>query len=401
MTSMRRPPADDEPRTMPRVASLPDAQRVPRSSDGIATDDDPDALFQSFLERANQEDDAPAPLRLPTADEWLESVEQLLDVEGTGRNRSPYQDSDITGVTAGHTGRTPLVRLEGLDDDPPNASTTDGHRAVGADASSSTGRFDEGDASDADSSVMQAVAVGDENGTMLVVPLTRRKTLPPGSVEAPTDSVEVHDASPPPSRHTERTALIDSRTLAARLRDSDPPSASGSHAKPSRDRVEREEEHWDSVVPAPSDNTARREALRLVPDVATVEPPAPPPVERSEDGLIPSNELDRTLSDMAVLLRYGHEEQVRGELEQLRRRYPQDLLLVRRIAEFYIQQKQNEQAMEMLFTLASGLFERRNVEGMRQALEQVLVIDPSSERARRLLELLERRPSVPPRSSRS
>jgi hypothetical protein len=154
-------------------------------------------------------------------------------------------------------------------------------------------------------------------------------------------------------------------------------------------------EPWESVVRAPSETTQRREALKLVPDVAQVPVAVPPPSERSEDGLIPSGLLDRKLGDMAVLLRYGHEPQVRQELEQLRVRYPQDLLLARRIAEFYLANERPTLALEQLFSLAMGLFERRNVEGMKQALEQVLVIDPRNERASRLLGLLEQRPSEP------
>lgn len=151
-------------------------------------------------------------------------------------------------------------------------------------------------------------------------------------------------------------------------------------------------EPWESVVPTPSMSSQRQEAQRLVPDVATVAPPVRPATEGSEDGQAPGGMLDRALSDMAVLLRYGHEGQVRRLLEQLRTKYPRDLLLVRRIVEFYLAHQRAKLAIEMLFTLATGLFERRNVEGMRQALEQVRVIEPDNERAARLLSLLEQRP---------
>ncbi|MBX7196896.1 MAG: hypothetical protein K1X94_32905, partial [Sandaracinaceae bacterium] len=184
--------------------------------------------------------------------------------------------------------------------------------------------------------------------------------------------------------------------LKAKATRSDPPRAEPSAVERTGDKLlPRAPEPWESVVKAPSEITQRREALRLVPDVAHVAVAAPPPSERSEDGLIPSGLLDRKLTDMAVLLRYGHEQQVRHELEQLRVRYPQDLLLARRIAEFYLTNERPVLALEQLFSLATGLFERRNVEGMRQALEQVLVIDPQNERATRLLGLLEQRPSDP------
>jgi plasmid stabilization system protein ParE len=176
-----------------------------------------------------------------------------------------------------------------------------------------------------------------------------------------------------------------------------PSSAPKSNSRPpAGNEPAAQAEPWESVVRAPSETTQRREALKLVPDVAQVHVAAPPPSERSEDGLIPSALLDRKLTDMAVLLRYGHEPQVRNELDQLRSRYPQDLLLARRIAEFYLTNERPALALEQLFSLATGLFERRNVEGMKQALGQVLVIDPNNERASRLLGLLEQRPSDPP-----
>ncbi|GAB4212203.1 MAG: hypothetical protein OHK0013_34710 [Sandaracinaceae bacterium] len=255
-----------------------------------------------------------------------------------------------------------------------------------------------------------------------VVLLTTRKTAPPDT-QAPFDArtvsfgpddvrtvstSEVKTMPPPPGIvppsmvatriDHDRTVAMQAQELAARLRAAAPapePIAPPQSPRPaSRPPAAKEAEPWESVVRAPSETTQKREALRLVPDVAQVEIPAPPPHERSEDGLIPSGVLDRTLSDMAVLLRYGHEAQVRKELEQLRSRYAQDLLLARRIAEFYLANHRPALALEQLFSLASGLFERRNVEGMRQALEQVLVIDPRNERASRLLSLLDQRPAA-------
>lgn len=150
---------------------------------------------------------------------------------------------------------------------------------------------------------------------------------------------------------------------------------------------------WQSVVAPRGQHTQRIEAQKVVPDVNAIARTDPPSVtEGVEDGQIPTRELDRILSDMAVLLRYGHAGQVRERLEQLRRTYPEDLLLLRRIAEFHVEHDDTSAALETLFALAGGLFERRNVEGMRQALEQVLVLDPDNARAYRLLGLLEQRP---------
>jgi hypothetical protein len=152
-------------------------------------------------------------------------------------------------------------------------------------------------------------------------------------------------------------------------------------------------------VPERSESTQRREAAKLVPDVASVASPPAPLQEGSEDGQMPSGELDRKLGDMDVLIRYGHGAHAEQELEALRLMYPHDLLLLRRIAELYIAHGMRAPALEALFSLAQGLFERRNVEGMRAALEQVKVLDPDNGRAPRLLALLEQRPpsSPPPR----
>jgi hypothetical protein len=152
------------------------------------------------------------------------------------------------------------------------------------------------------------------------------------------------------------------------------------------------ESEWKSVVEPRSETTQRREAARLVPRVAEIAAAPPPLREGSEDGLMPSGELDRKLSDMDVLLRYGHAGQVQATLEQLRQQYPGDLLLLRRIAELYVTHSMRAPALDALFTLASGLFERRNVEGMRQALQQVWQLDPGNARAKRLLALLEQKP---------
>jgi hypothetical protein len=138
----------------------------------------------------------------------------------------------------------------------------------------------------------------------------------------------------------------------------------------------------------------RLEAALAVPDIASVKPPPLPVREASEDGQIPAGELDRVLSDMMVLARYGHFDEVRERLEAVTRKYPEDVLLLRRVVELHIEIGDRFGAIESLFTLALRLFERRNVVGMRQALEQVLVIEPDNRRAYKLLGLLEQRPST-------
>lgn len=164
-----------------------------------------------------------------------------------------------------------------------------------------------------------------------------------------------------------RTARVDSDEIAR--------AESGEHTDPER----------------PGSATQRLEAIQLVPDVAAVRPPDAPVRERSEDGQIPARELEGRLGDMAVLLRYGHRAEVAERLDELLAKYPQDLLLLRRVAEFHLEHGHRELARECLFKLASGLFERRNVVGMRAALEQVLVLEPGNARALKLLALLDKR----------
>lgn len=152
-----------------------------------------------------------------------------------------------------------------------------------------------------------------------------------------------------------------------------------------------EEDDDDAPSRPPGETTQRREARVVVPQVRSVRKPKAPLPEGSEDGQIPSGELDRVLADMATLLRYGHKPQVRALLEQLAKRYPQDLLLVRRVTEFQLQSDDVDGAIETLFVLARRLFERRNLTGMRETLAQILALDPQNPRAQKLLALLEAR----------
>ena len=139
------------------------------------------------------------------------------------------------------------------------------------------------------------------------------------------------------------------------------------------------------------EDTSRHEALRVVPDVSSVRPPVAALREGSEDGEIPPRELERLMEDMAVLSRYGHEHDVVERLHALRQQFPRDLLLLRRIAELHLRCGREDHAVECLFQLARSLFERRNVVGMRAALEQILVLRSDDPRAHKLVALLERR----------
>ena len=113
---------------------------------------------------------------------------------------------------------------------------------------------------------------------------------------------------------------------------------------------------------------------------------APPP---AADEQIGERELEQTLEDMGVLLRYGHQAEVGERLEELLRKYPADLVLLRRIAGFHLEHRNVEFARETLFVLATRLYQRNNLTGMRAALQQVLDLAPGDQRVERLLELID------------
>ncbi len=165
------------------------------------------------------------------------------------------------------------------------------------------------------------------------------------------------------------------------------------------EKIQRADISADAI--APTDEEAEEEFEELderdiVPDVASLAPPPPPLPEVGEDGQIPAGEMDRFLRDMAVLRRYGHRAQVHRGFEEILRRYPEDLLLLRRVVEFHVEENEKAAAIELLFSLAGRLFERRNVKGMRAALEQVLVLDADNKRATKLIGLLGVRPDTQP-----
>ncbi len=236
----------------------------------------------------------------------------------------------------------------------------------------------------------------DPHGTDRVVMLTRRRVSSRsedlGEVEsdAPFQRLENDDA------YVVDEAEAEAVTVRVPLPGS-PETPARHRGRPARDTTAPLQLPDRFLAPerTPSDLHQKREAARLVPDVAHVVPVDAPIPESSEDGQMPSGELSRVLADVEVLLRYGHAAQVESIFADLRRRHPQDLLLLRHVAEFHIAHGHKPLALEALFLLASGLFERRNVEGMRQAVGQALVLDPENRRAQRLQHLLRLRPEPP------
>ncbi|HBQ10356.1 MAG TPA: hypothetical protein DEF51_03890 [Myxococcales bacterium] len=285
----------------------------------------------------------------------------------TVRGRSPYDDVQAMRT---RVGEPPEEDRDGTRPDAPIALAM--ARAFDPEATDTAALFEATEAYDG----LESVEGPDSGDETLTVP--RGQPLTTDSGQRILLLTKVKRPSSPPSED-----LLDT----ARADDVD--------AYPLSDELESEVDGHESVVAPRGLHTQRIEAAKLVPDVEKAAQRKEDAVvaEGVEDGQMPTRELDQILSDMSVLLRYGHQAQVRERLALLRRTYPEDLLLLRRLAEFFVEHAQTDAAMETLFALAGGLFERRNVEGMRQALEQVLVLEPGNERAYRLLGLLERRPA--------
>jgi hypothetical protein len=119
-----------------------------------------------------------------------------------------------------------------------------------------------------------------------------------------------------------------------------------------------------------------------------------PPREITEMGRLPAGKAARLFGRMTRLVADGRFDDVRVRLDDMITRYPRDLLFLRQVAEFHIETGDREGAMGALFTLARRLFEQHHLEGMRQALERVLELEPTHQRAFRLLGLLEQRPAT-------
>ncbi len=110
--------------------------------------------------------------------------------------------------------------------------------------------------------------------------------------------------------------------------------------------------------------------------------------EGTEDGMAPPRLLERVLENVEVALRFGHRSDVYVLLGALQERYPNDLLLLRRIAETYAEQGDVQEATQVLVRLASALLERNQVEAAREVVERARRLGPHDRRLARLESLL-------------
>lgn len=106
-------------------------------------------------------------------------------------------------------------------------------------------------------------------------------------------------------------------------------------------------------------------------------------------GQMPPGALGRMLSELTVLIKYGHGEQAQYILDHLVRGYPEDLKTNRRVAEFQLENRLGS-GVDTLFVLATRLLERGRASAVRRVLQRITAHEPDSARAARMLEMLEK-----------
>lgn len=247
-----------------------------------------------------------------------------------------------------------------------------------------------------------------------VILLTVRKEGAGEAVALPSADGEGDDTTPRGSRsdtrRNKRPRKVDERTaklnadVLARSR-----SGTGRKSRPRQAHVsvppppERPMPLRTAVPPpAPSASQTTRRAQTPAPPGRSVPPPIPvPKIERptvpaSESGKsIPAEGLGAFFGEMTTLVKYGHVAQVRSEIDRKLVLWPDDLRFRRLIIDFFHDKGLVSEAIDGLFGLATIHFDRRDMSQMRQCLDEVLRLDPASRRAKRMRELLDRRPGRP------
>jgi len=156
-------------------------------------------------------------------------------------------------------------------------------------------------------------------------------------------------------------------------RKSSPPAANDASA----DRISRPLLYAESALDEPDDNRPKSPL-----DIAT------------RPDQITARDLDEAVRDLSTRVNQGELEGVHDRITELRKLYPRDLLLLRRISEIYADLGDQNAAMECLFRIVALLFERREFGPMREVLEQILVMKPEHPQALKLQSLVEARFNV-------
>lgn len=250
-------------------------------------------------------------------------------------------------------------------------------------------------------------------------------------------SVEHVDSEPPPSppdstptspgsetRRTRKPRRPDEGT--AKLRDSGPPESAG---RSGTGRRAAPRAKHTAPPPPPPPSSPRRPippvpppppprvapapvAPALVPPArpprSAVAPPAssreqtvresaPPDMRVTVPAAIGSTPLDDEgirafLFEMAALVKYGHGTQVRAEFDKRMPQHAEDPRFRRLTIDFYFEHGMPADAIDALFGLASLYFDRHDMPRMRECLDEILQHEPGSRRARKMRELLDKRP---------
>lgn len=98
------------------------------------------------------------------------------------------------------------------------------------------------------------------------------------------------------------------------------------------------------------------------------------------------------LQEMGALVKYGHAAQVRAEFDKRLPEHAEDPRFRRLMISFYFEHDMPADGIDALFGLAGLYFDRRDLPRMRECLDEILRHEPSSRRARKMRELLEKRP---------
>jgi hypothetical protein len=178
--------------------------------------------------------------------------------------------------------------------------------------------------------------------------------------------------------------------LAASLR---PLPDDGIWNEPTRERPDVVEEmrarmpssgHTSARPPAPP--VVAERSIIVDEDIALTEPRS----GTGEPRVAGESRADHFVSEMLVLIKYGHAEQVPREIDLWLKAYPDDLAGQLRVVEFLASRVDASEGLERLFTLAARALERREGQLARQVLEYVSREAPGDLRVRALRERVER-----------
>ena len=230
---------------------------------------------------------------------------------------------------------------------------------------------------------------------------TRRSKRPRGADEG---TAKLRDSTPGGERTAPARGGTSKRSAPRSRPIPPPPPPARSRPIPPPPPV-RGRPHAAALPPArpartapPVSPTARQQTVRdsIPRDLRTTVPAAERGTPLDEDG------IKDFLFEMGALVKYGHGAQVRAEFDKRLPEHAEDPRFRRLMIAFYFEHDMPAEGIEALFGLASLYFDRRDLPRMRECLDEILRHEPGSRRARKMRELLDKRPgrTRPPSSER-